>query len=98
MKNDAFEMAYKQGGRAMKKFTKAATYLTEKYVSECPDHPLTKEARNTIMECMAVDMATGANLVKNEYLAIGIAVGVTIGILGTYLSTMLVSTRKEHSV
>jgi hypothetical protein len=76
MKHITIENAYKKGGNNLKRFTEAAEYITEHYVGETPGHPLTTEDRNVIMECMAVDFATGAELIKGKYLLIGLLTGV----------------------
>ncbi|MDR1549074.1 MAG: hypothetical protein LBT06_10865 [Hungatella sp.] len=95
MNDKTFEKAYKQGGDNMNKFTKAATYITEHYIGELPNHPLTTEDRNTIMECMAADMAAGAELVKCKYLIIGALIGAS----GLYLATKVIKkfTKKVES-
>jgi len=64
------------------KFKEAADYVTQKYVSDAPNGPaLTTESRSVISEVMAGDMATGAELMKNQQTLIGVLIGVTVTVV-----------------
>lgn len=74
------EAAYKAANS--KTFRKAAAYITKKYVSAAPNKPaLTSSARQVISDITAIDMNTGANLVKNKYIGIGFILGVSSVVL-----------------
>jgi len=74
--NKRIDNLYKNVEHKWEDFKPMSDYITEKHVSSVPGKELTKEARNTISEISAVDMAIGAESKKFEYILMGSAIGI----------------------
>ncbi len=78
-------------------FREAADYVTKTRVSDPLHGPaLTVEDRKVISECMANDMATGAELTKYKYMLIGGATVLVICI-ATFITVKVLKKRKKEA-
>ena len=79
MKDLTIENAYNLASKTSSKFSKAAKYIVEHYVSEVPGSAkLSEEAMNVIAEVSAIDMAVGAELTKKKNILIGLCAGIVM--------------------
>lgn len=86
MKNSKFEKAYLNGYSNKGDLMKIATYIGNNYItsSDQGEKP-SKEALDSIIESMAIDMSTGAEITKNGYLL----KGALLGIVGTIIALQI---------
>jgi len=77
MNNKRIEKLYVDGYENRKVFRPISDYINENYVTDpLNGDKLTKEDRDVISDCSAIDMAIGSESTKVKYLIIGSLIGI----------------------
>ena len=86
MNEQLIEKLYEKGAKYYHKFTPISDYIGKHYIGDPVGRVLTKEDRDVISMCSAIDMYIGSEFTKKKF----IATGVVLGVVGTLVTMAIV--------
>ena len=79
------------------KFTNFATYIVDSKCRNFDGTPLMGDQRSNAIEVLCLDMGSGSEYTKNQYIALGALIGVTVCGLSILTYNKFIKKTKEES-